>query len=68
MGIGLTVIAIADHAIDRPGRRIGDDAPYLPATATHLNLSAHGLTLLYSGNRLAALAPAFLTCSMMLER
>src|SRR5262245_3436014 len=41
MRIGLAVIAIADHAIDRPGRRIGDDAANLPATATHLNLSAH---------------------------
>jgi len=51
MRIGLAVIATADHAIDRPRRRIGDDAPYLAATATYLNLSAHGEPLGYSRNR-----------------
>ena len=47
MRIGVAVITIADHAIDRPGRRIRDDAPYLPATATHLNLSAKDVIRLW---------------------
>src|SRR5262249_29297396 len=44
--------------IDCPGRWISDDAPYLPAKATHLNPSAHEATLRYSRNRSVPRLPA----------
>src|SRR3954454_17163555 len=41
MGKGLTVIAMANDAVDHPGRHIRDDADNLPTTAAYLHFLGH---------------------------
>jgi hypothetical protein len=41
MGKRLAVIAVADHAVDLPRRRVLDQSDNLPAAAAQLHLFAH---------------------------